>query len=222
LSWRSKSAAVCLKDLRLEFRMRYAYSALIMFAVTTLVAISFTLAGGLVEADIAASLLWVIFFFSAMTGVSRSFVQEEETGTSIGLKMAADPAPVFLGKFLFNAALLLSMAMLVVPLYLLLFNLAVVHVGGFLVTIFLGLVGLASAGTILSAIAAQSAVKGSLLTVLSLPILLPLLITATNATRTALYGGHLAGIMTDIAMLIFYNGTVLAASLLLFEYVWNE
>ncbi|MBS3873197.1 MAG: heme exporter protein CcmB [Firmicutes bacterium] len=222
MSWRSKSAAVCLKDLRLEFRTRYAYSALIMFAVTTLVAISFTLAGGLVEADIAASLLWIIFFFSAMTGVSRSFVQEEETGTSIGLKMAADPAPVFLGKFLFNAALLLSMAMLVVPLYLLLFNLAVVHVGGFLVTIFLGLVGLASAGTILSAIAAQSAVKGSLLTVLSLPILLPLLITATNATRTALYGGHLAGIMTDIAMLIFYNGTVLAASLLLFEYVWNE
>jgi len=222
LSWYSKCVAVLQKDLRLEFRTRYAYSSLIMFAVTTLVAISFSLAGGMTDTDIAAALLWIIFFFSAMTGVSRAFVLEEETGTAIALKMAADPAPVFLGKFLFNAALLMSMAFLVVPLYLVMFNLSVAIVGGFLLTVLLGVVGLAAAGTILSAIAAQSAVKGSLLTVLSLPIVLPLLIGATSATRTALSGSNPDSMAIYIAMLIFYNGSVLAASLLLFEYVWHE
>ncbi|MBS3943501.1 MAG: heme exporter protein CcmB [Dethiobacter sp.] len=208
--------------MRLEFRTRYAFGALIMFAVTTLVAISFSLAGGIVDVDIAASLLWIIFFFSAMTGVSRAFVQEEETGSAIALKMAADSGPVFLGKFLFNAALLVGVAVLVVPLYLVMFNLSVALIGGFVATVFLGVVGLAAAGTILSALAAQSALKGSLLTVLSLPILLPLLIGATNATRTALSGGNINSMMTDLSMLIFYNGSVLAASLLLFEYVWCE
>lgn len=222
MSWHRKCIAVLQKDLRIEFRTRYAFGALIMFAVTTLVAISFSLAGGMVDADIGASLLWVIFFFSAMTGVSRAFVQEEEAGTAIALKMAADPSPVFLGKFLFNATLLISIAVLVVPLYLVMFNLSVVIVGGFLLTVLLGVVGLAAAGTILSAIAAQSAVKGSLLTVLSLPIVLPLLIGATSATRTALSGSNPGSMVTYISMLLFYNGSVLAASLLLFEYVWHE
>jgi len=222
LSWHRKCIAILQKDLRLEFRTRYAFGALIMFAVTTLVAISFSLAGGIVDADIAASLLWVILFFSAMTGVSRTFVQEEETGTAIALKMAADPSPVFLGKFLFNTALLVGIAVIVVPLYLVMFNLSVAIVGVFLATVFLGAVGLAAAGTILSAIAAQSALKGSLLTVLSLPILLPLLIGAINATRTALSGSNPSSMMSDLSMLIFYNGSVLAASLLLFEYVWSE
>lgn len=220
--WLSRALAVLRKDLQLEFRTRYAYSALVMFALTTLSTISFSLGGSMADTDVAAALLWMILFFSAMTGLARTFIQEEEAGTVLALKMAADPEPVFLGKYLFNTVLLFSLTVLIVPLYLLMSNLSVANVRGFLATVLLGVLGLAGAGTILAAIAARAAAKGSVMTVLSFPILLPLLISAISATRTSFAGGLPESMMTDLGLLFFYNGIVLAASFLLFEYVWNE
>jgi heme exporter protein B len=220
--WLNRGLAVLRKDLRIEFRTRYAYSALVMFAVTTLVTVSFSVGGYILDTDITAALLWIILFFSAMAGLSRTFVHEEETGTVIALKMAADPEPVFLGKYFFNIVLLLSLTILIVPLFLVLLNLPVVLVGGFIATVFLGSLGLAGASTILAAIVSKAGAKGSLMTVLSFPILLPLLFGAISATRIALGGGPADAIASDLWMLLFYNGMALAASLLLFEYVWNE
>ena len=221
-SWLSASLAVLRKDIRTELRTRYAYSALLMFAVTTLVTASFSVGGFLMDSDISASLLWIIIFFSAMAGLPRTFLLEEETGTVMALKMAADPEPVFLGKYLFNLLLLFSLAALIVPLYLIMMNLPVVMVGGFIAAVILGVAGLAGGSTILAAIVAKAGVKGSLMTVVAFPILLPLLLGAINATRIAVEGGPPPAMIPDLALLIFYNGIVLAASLLLFEYVWNE
>lgn len=220
--WLKRGVAVLQKDLRIEFRTRYAYSALVMFAVTTLVTVSFSVGGMALESDIAAALLWIILFFSAMAGLARSFVQEEESGTVIGLKMAADPEPVYLGKLFFNIVLLFSLAVLVVPLFLVMLNLPVAMPLSFLLVVFLGCLGLAGASTILAAIVSKAGAKGSLLTVLAFPILLPLLIGAISATRSALAGVPASLLAPDLNLLLFYNGVAVAASLLLFEYVWNE
>jgi heme exporter protein B len=222
LPWLRRGAAVLRKDLRIEFRTRYAYSALVMFAVTTLVTVSFSVGSFNLENDIASALLWIILFFSAMAGLSRTFVQEEETGTVIALKMAAEPEPVYLGKLFFNIFLIFSLAVLTVPLFLVLLNLRVADPFSFLQAVFLGCLGLAGASTILAAIVSKAGAKGSLLTVLAFPILLPLLIGAINATRSAMAGTAPGLIRPDLNLLLFYNGVAVVASLLLFEYVWNE
>jgi len=220
--WLSGALAVLRKDLRTEFRTRHAYSALVMFAVTTLVTVSFSVGGLAPGSEISASLLWVIIFFSAMAGLPRTFIQEEETGTAIALKMSAEPETIFWGKYFFNLALLLSLAIVLLPLYLILLNLTVALPSGLLATLFLGIMGLAGAGTILAAIVSKASAKGSLMTVLAFPVLLPLLLSAVSATRIALGGGSPAAINIDIILLLFYNGFILVASLLLFRYVWNE
>ncbi len=222
LPWLSRGAAVLRKDLRIEFRTRYAYSSLVMFAVTTLVTVSFSVGGFGLENDIAAALLWIMLFFSAMAGLSRTFVQEEETGTVTALKMAAEPEPVYLGKLFFNIVLIFSLAFLTVPLFLVLLNLPVADPLNFVAVVILGCLGLAAASTILAAIVSKAGAKGSLLTVLAFPILLPLLIGAINATRSAMSGAAPALIRPDLNLLLFYNGVAVVASLLLFEYVWNE
>jgi len=221
-AWLSRAVAVFRKDMQLEFRSRYVYSTLVMFALTTLLTVSFSVGAVLADTDVAASLLWIILFFSSMTGLSRTFVQEEETGTVVALKMAADPEPVLLGKYLFNLVLLFSLTILIVPLYLVMFDLSVADVSGFTAAVLLGVMGLAGAGTLLSAIVAKAAAKGPLMTVLAFPVLVPLLITAINATRTAISRASALGISTDLQLLFFYNGIVLAASFLLFEYIWDE
>lgn len=220
--WLSQGVSVLQKDLRIEFRTRYAYSALVMFAITTLVTVSFSIGGFALESDVTAAMLWIILFFSAMAGLSRTFVHEEETGTVIALKMAAQPEPVYLGKYFFNVVLLFSLTVLLVPLFLVLLNVEMVLVAGFFATVLLGALGLASASTILAAIVSKAGAKGSLMTVLAFPLLVPLLFAAINATRTALGGGPAETITTDLWLLFFYNCIAVVASLLLFEFVWNE
>ena len=80
-----------------------------MFAITTLVTVSFSVGGFAMDTDITAAMLWIILFFSAMAGLSRTFVHEEETGTVTALKMAAQPEAVLIGKYLFNVTLLVSL-----------------------------------------------------------------------------------------------------------------
>ncbi|MBT9173409.1 MAG: hypothetical protein DDT21_01810 [Syntrophomonadaceae bacterium] len=217
-----RSCAVLQKDLRVEFRTRYAYNTLMMFAVTVLVTVSFSVGGMILESEIAAALLWIILFFSAMAGLSRTFVQEEESGTVVALKLAADPEPVYLGKLLFNIVVLFSIAAVVVPLFLIMLNLSVAMPLSFVLVVLLGCLGLAGASTILAAIVAKAAVKGALLTVLAFPVLLPLLIGAISATRSTLAGVPLEVLRPDLGLLLFYNGMMVTASLLLFDYVWNE
>ena len=73
-----------------------------MFAVTTLIAVSFSIGSFRIgEAErpfLYAVLLWIILVFSALSGLSRSFVKEEEAGTMDVLKLSARPQSVFLGK----------------------------------------------------------------------------------------------------------------------------
>jgi len=221
-AWLRASASVLQKDLRVEFRTRYAYSALVMFAVTTLVAVSFSVGGATLDGEIAASLLWIILFFSAMAGLSRSFVQEEEAGTAVALRQAAEPEPVYLGKLFFNVIILFSLAALVVPLFLLMLNLSVAMPFYFFLVVLMGCLGLSGATTILAAIVSRAGARGSLLTVLAFPVLLPILIGAINATRLALAGVPPGFLRPDLNLLFFYNGLTVAASLFLFEYVWNE
>lgn len=207
--------------MQIEFRCRYAYNAQVVFALTTLVAVSFAMGGGLADIDVAASMLWVILFFSSMTGLSRSFVQEEEAGTILALRLAADPAPVLLGKYLFNAVLMLSLAVIVTPLYFVLAGIPIANPLGLLATVLLGVLGLVGGGTIIAAIAARAMVKGSLMTVLSFPIVVPLLISAINSTRISLDGGPGSFMAADLWFLFFFNGIIVAASFLLFEHIWD-
>ncbi|NLN54420.1 MAG: heme ABC transporter permease CcmB [Firmicutes bacterium] len=222
LRWVKQGLAIWRKDLQIEFRTRYTYSALVMFAVTTLVTVSFAIGGFTADVEITAALLWIILFFSAMAGLARTFVAEEETGTVTALKMAAQPEPVYLGKYLFNVTILCSLALLVVPLFIMLLNISIVLPLAFCAVVLLGTLGLAGASTILAAIVSKAGAKNSLLTVLAFPVLLPLLITAISATRAALGGGLAAEVRSHLLTLFFYNGVAVVASLLLFEYVWNE
>src|SRR5262245_53258477 len=103
--------AVFIKDLRSELRSRYAINALLLFAVSTAVAVSLGVGFlGLRRDDeallIQSSLLWIALLFAALNGLARVFVQEEETRTALALRLSAPAAAVYIGKLLFNLALL--------------------------------------------------------------------------------------------------------------------
>jgi len=221
--WIRAAVAVFLKDWRSELRTRYAISALVMFVVTTISIILFSLGGEGASPEVLAGMLWVVIFFAAMSGLSRTFVMEEERGTGMTLSLLTPAGAVFAGKLLFNLVLGSGLTVLAVLLYALLINGFIVKTMSiFLLTIALGSVGLAAASTIIAAIIARANTKGTLYPVLSFPILLPLLMTVINATRLAADGVPLGEAVGEFQILVSYIVVVVTASAMLFEYIWKD
>ncbi len=221
--WLRSVGAVFLKDWHSELRTRYAISALGMFVITTIAIIMFSLGSESAPPDVLAGMLWVVIFFAAMSGLSRTFVSEEERGTAMTLQLLSTGSTVFFGKLLFNGVLSLSLNIVTVLLYFAFVNGFVIQTMSiFVVTILLGSVGLASAATIIAAIIARANTKGTLYPVLSFPILLPLLLTVINATRMASEGAYFQEAAGEFQLLISYIVVVITASATIFDYVWKD
>lgn len=215
--------AIFLKDLKSELRTRYAINALIMFVVVTISMILFSTAGEVMSESLLSGLLWVVIFFSAMSGLSRVFVSEEDRGTVLFLQLATRPSIVYFGKLLFNFILILSLNFFIVVAYLLTMeNFKVKSFDVFLVCLILGGLGLASASTIIAAIIAKANTKGTLYPVLSFPVILPLLITVINMTQLSIEGVALGEVVGHLRILVSYSMVVIIASYLLFDYIWKE
>ena len=222
-SWAASALSIFKKDWQSELRTRYAISALLMFVITTIAIILFSLGSEGAPADVLSGMLWVVIFFAAMSGLSRTFVMEEERGTAMTLQLLAPPSAVYCGKLLFNLVLVTGVNLLTVLLYSLFINGFVIKTASiFVVTIALGSIGFAAAATIIAAIIARASTKGTLYPVLSFPILLPLLLTVINATRLAAEGAFLEEALGEFQILISYIVVVIATSFIVFDFVWKD
>ena len=215
-----KSYFVFRKDIQQEFRTRYAINAIFLFAITTLVVVSFSISGVGMSGTLSSSLLWVIVFFSSMTGLSHVFVREEEQQTADTLKLVAPPVAIYFGKWLFNTILLLVLDLILVPLYLIFMNVTVGNFAAFFLIIFLGSIGVSSVATIIAAIISRASAKGALFAVLSFPITLPILVSAIHGSALAIRGESILSCMSEIQVLFSFTVVIITASILLFEFVW--
>jgi heme exporter protein B len=215
--------AVFRKDTASELRTRYALNALFLFTVTTLSIILFSFQSATVPLQVHAGLLWVLIFFAAMSGLSRTFITEEDRGTILLLKLSTISTPVFYGKLLFNVLLLLALTAVLTVLYALVVpGFAVEGVWTLVTSLFLGSVGLASASTIIGALIAKANARGTLYPVLSFPIVLPLLLTVIRATAIAMEDPLWGAASDEYRVLLSYIVAINAASYLVFEYIWKD
>lgn len=223
MNWFYGTLAVFEKDLRIELRSRYAINLLLMFVLSSLLLVLFGIGQEPVSPRVQSALLWIVVLFSAAVGLGRAFISEEERGTVLLLQLNTRPSTVLAGKLLFNLMLTLVMNLVALAAFLLLLGVKVRLPGLLVVTLLLGAIGLSGCATFLGAVIARTAGRGPLLPVLLFPILIPLLLSVVSATRTAMIGMGGWNVASDeLLTLIGFDGTVLTAATLLFDYVWKE
>ena len=215
--------AVFRKDLQLELRRRVALNTLLVFALATVAVVYFAALRAPLDPRTHAALLWVVMLFAASVGLGRAFTAEVETGTDWLLRGHVPALAVYGGKLLFTLALTFVLGGVSSGALLLVLGVGVDHAGLLALTVALGGVGLAGAVTLLSAIIARAQGGGALLPVLLFPLLVPLLLSAVRLTRAALDGGDgWRGATDGLVTLGAFAVVVVAAAVLLFEYVWDE
>jgi heme exporter protein B len=224
--WLRSATAVFVKDMRTEWRSRVAVLSIALFALCALTLIGLSLAGTRATPEVAAALLWVLILFTAATGLGRVFVQEEERGTALALRLSAPGTAVWAGKFAANAVLLSALAALSTPLLLMILVVKVANLGLLFCVSTLGVLGTAATFTMMAALVALSSAKGGLLAALSFPVLVPLFLAAVHGTKAALGVGNPDGAFAlgagDVQVLLSYTVISVTASVMLFDFVWGD
>lgn len=219
----SKAYNLFLKDFRSELRTRYAINALAMFIIVAISVILFSIGNEKINENLTAGLFWVVIFFTAMSGLSRAFVSEEERGTTLTLQLIASPTTVFSGKLIFNVILVFAMNAIIAVLYGALFeDFIIKNFLLFIATFVLGNIGLAVSSTIIAAIIAKAGAKGTLYPVLSFPILLPLILTCVQLTLFSFDGTSFEKSRFELAIVLSYDVIMITVSYLLFDFIWKE
>ncbi len=189
--------AIVRKDLQVELRTFASVPAMTLFAVTTFVLFHFGLDRASLEGDLAAGVLWVTLLFASVLGVNRLFVAEEEEGGFDGFLLApVDRTALFVAKALALFAFLVVVELVAVPAFglLLLGPDLLEPLPGLVATLLLADAGIAVVGTLVGALAEQTRARELIGPLLSLPMMVPLLTAAAQASAPLLLEGGAAGV----------------------------
>ena len=189
---RAAVAAVVRKDLRQELRTLESIPAMALFALSTFVVFHFGLDRDALDGDLAAGVLWVTLLFATVLGMNRLFVAEREQGGFDAFLLApVDRTAMLVAKALVLFAFLGAVELVAVPAYaiLLLGPGAGQALPGLLAVLLLANAGLAVVGTLVGALAVQTRARDLIVPLIALPLSIPLLIAAVEATAPLLQAG---------------------------------
>jgi heme exporter protein B len=151
----------------------------------------------------------------------KSFVQEP-VGRHVYLYTLASPQAIILSKIIYNCLLMLLLSSLALFFYQIVFSNQVQDLLFYFLAVLLGSISFASVFTMISGIAAKANNPGSLMAVLSFPVIIPLLILLIKFSKNAMDGLDRSVSYDEIVILLSMNVLVIAASLVLFPYLWRD
>lgn len=211
------------KDLMLELRTREALSGLAVLVLLILLTFTFAFDPEGVGAA-APAVQWVTFVFAGLMAIQRAFLLERENGAWYGLLLSPiDRGAIFVAKMASNV-IVLGIAQLLLLLLLALFigiPAATAPLALLLVNV-LGLVGFSALATLFAAISVRVRAREMLLPLLVLPLLVPLVICAVEASRIVMAGGSAASAGAWLRVLATFDVIFSVAGWMLFEQLVQE
>src|SRR5262245_15353129 len=222
LYWRQVGALV-LKELKVESRRRETVAGVLVFVLLVLALFQFALDFEWAEGRrLVPGVLWITLIFAGLLALGRTFAAERDQGTLDGLLVAPlDRSALYLAKVAATVLFLGLIEVVALPVFAAVFDAPLLAPGG-LLTVLLGRLGLAAAGTLFAALAAQTRARDVLLPLVLLPLLVPLLIAAARATDDLLAGAATPASAPWWQLLVGLVALFLGASVLLFDTLVEE
>ena len=215
--------ALVWKDVLLESRTREIVVAVLVFALLVIVIFNFAFepTPGTV-ALVAPGVLWVAFMFGGVLGLTRSFALEKDRGNLQGLLLtpvARDS--IFYGKALSSFLFMMLVELIVFPIFAVLFNLPL-WMPGLVPVALLATLGIATVGTLFSAIAVNTRAREVMLPLLFFPVAVPVVIAAVEASGIVLRDGGWSDMARWVPLLAAFDAIFLVVCPFAFQLVVEE
>jgi len=160
--------------------------------------------------------------FAGTLGLNRSFAAEQDQGSFEGLMMAVpELSVIYLAKMITNLLMMFGLAILVIPIYSVLYNQSLFDLRFFGV-LMLGAWGYSAAGTLISSMTVQTRMRDLLLPVLLFPLLLPVNMAVVKSGSAIIAAYSVPEFQSWINLLLVYDVIMTVVSIMVFEYVIRE
>ncbi len=213
--------AVAEKDLRIELRTRQTLFASFLFVALMLFIFNFSFSASTESLEkLAGGMLWIVIAFSGTIMISHLTSREREDRINEGLLLSGcGPVALFFSKFITALIFMMGIEIITIPLFMIFFNFSFGDEFPLLLTVLaLGTIGYASVGTLFSTLLCHIKFRELLLPIIFYPVIIPLLVAATQATSALLAGER----PKEILFMFGFNVILVTASALLYEFVVED
>jgi heme exporter protein B len=215
------------KEVVLEWRSKYAFNGVLLYVVSTVFIcyISFNLTPGFDKSDgykvVWNVLFWIIILFASVNAIAKSFMQESKSRLLYYYAIAS-PHAIILSKTIYNILLMSLLSVLALIVYLLFFTNTIGDPLFYFLVVLLGSLSFSAVFTMISAIASKAGNNGTLMAILSFPVIIPVILILIRLSKHAMDGLERSLSYGDIGVLCAINAIVMATALLLFPYLWRD
>ena len=218
------------KDLGLQFRSKETLALIFVFSV--LVVLIFAFAFGPIfpekveRGKLTASVLWAAFVFAGIITLNRSFTIERAHAALHGIRLTGvDAGNLYLSKVISNVVFLFFLEIVITPIALQFLDLLDVVTVSILLKLFgvlsIGTLGFCAVGVLLAGMSTSANGGESLLSVILLPLVIPIIMGGAKCTVSLLVTGGLENKFW-LHLLIGYSLVFLASAYLLADAVIEE
>jgi heme exporter protein B len=174
--------------------------------------------------DLAPGVLWVIFTFSGLLGLQRSFgVEQADRAMDALLAAPVERESIYLGKALANVLFVAGIQAVALPAVGLFYNVPLGTIALPLAGLaLLAAIGVVAVGTLFSAMAVNTRLAELLLPVLALPFFLPIVMAAAQTTSRLLAGRPAAEAWPWLRILVAFDLVFVVGCTLVFPYTVEE
>jgi len=212
--------ALLKKEFLIEFRQRAALGGVLLYVVAT-VFISALSFNKLISPTAWNALFWIIFLYAAITICGRSFIRETQ-GAALNNYLIYKPLLFMAAKLVYNFIFLCLTSIVTLFFYSWFIGYPVQNAVLFLLLLFMASLGFSAVLTLMSAIASRAENNFTLVSILSFPVLIPVLVLVLRIGRQAIDGLNWS-VSTDFLLILGAINTIcLVLSLLLFPYLWRS
>lgn len=223
----SQTVNLLKKEIILEWRSKYAFNGVLLYIVSTVFIcyISFNLNPGFKNSSgypiVWNILFWIIMLFASVNAIAKSFMQESKARL-LYYYTIAHPQAIILSKTIYNILLMGLLSVLALLVYMLFFTNTVADLLFYFLAVLLGSISFSTVFTMISAIASKAGNNGTLMAILSFPVIIPVILILIKISKAAMDGLDRGLSLGNIGVLAAINVIVIATSLLLFPYLWRD
>ncbi len=181
------------KEILLEWRSKYAFNGVLLYVVSTVFVcyISFNLTPGFTGSKgypvVWNVLFWIIMLFASVNAIAKSFMQESKSRLLYYYTIAS-PQAIILSKTIYNILLMSLLSLLALLVYMLFFTNTIGDPLFYFLSVLLGSISFSTVFTMISAIASKAGNNGTLMAILSFPVIIPIILVLIRLSKNAMDG----------------------------------
>ena len=218
----NKIFSILYKDFKIEINQSHLFFSVGLYVISSIYIIYISYQPtGILGLENWVSIFWVIILFSSISAVSKSFFQESGS-RNYYYYFVLSPDELILSKLIYNFLFIVFVTFLTFLVFSSLLGNFINSYSFFITLLFIGSLSISNCLTLISAIGHQVKNNSILTSVLSFPVIIPILLILIKLSKMSSSEFSWNIIQDDFYLLILLNIILIAMTKILFKFLWRN